>query len=176
VRLVERWPNPFIVLPAADGIRAELRPQPIFRRPSIQIFQQERAQEFVKRAETAGHYTGSPVESASNLAFRALAPGTFLDIQGSPNVVLVLVESWGVANDQGLRSFFLEPYLEGAISTRYEFVQGYVPFHGSTVAGESRELCGQDLGFGILDGAPNCLSVPSTAAQIDGIPHDRHAW
>jgi phosphoglycerol transferase MdoB-like AlkP superfamily enzyme len=53
-----------------------------------------------------------------------------------------------------LRTSFITPYLERDISARYKLVQGNVAFHGSTVAGESRELCGQDLGFGILNGSP----------------------
>jgi len=67
-----------------------------------------------------------------------------------PDIVLVLVESWGLAGDPALRSAITAPYDDAGVRSRYNLVQGQVPFFGPTVVGEARELCGNTLGFRVL--------------------------
>ena len=61
------------------------------------------------------------------------------------NFVLVLVESYGLMNDPE-SAFKLEaPFHVPAIQAKYEIKTGTVGFHGATVAGEFRVLCGLQM-------------------------------
>jgi hypothetical protein len=160
-KLIGRFPSPLKRLSATDGIRAELRPRPVFRRPSIQLVQQQIVLGSIEHIESADQSSGVSVTNASHLALPSIETPLLQSGQAVPNIVLVLVESWGILSDPRARNSLVAPYFERGVSARYQTVQGEVPFHGSTVAGESRELCGQDLGFRILAGSPqlfqNCL-------------------
>jgi hypothetical protein len=69
-----------------------------------------------------------------------------------PNLVVVLVESWGlVANRPDFRDLIVRPYLDPQLQEHYRVLQGTVPFYGSTIAGEARELCDSYMGFHLLD-------------------------
>jgi hypothetical protein len=68
-----------------------------------------------------------------------------------PNVVLILVESWGKPFAGQLEESLLRPYSNSDITAKYTLSRGTVPFHGPTVAGEARELCGSAMGFGLLN-------------------------
>jgi phosphoglycerol transferase MdoB-like AlkP superfamily enzyme len=74
-----------------------------------------------------------------------------------PNVVLILVESWGKSRATDLEGALVRPYADEGLSERYTVSQGAVPFHGSTVDGESRELCGSAMGFGLMSAAASQL-------------------
>jgi Sulfatase/Cytochrome b(C-terminal)/b6/petD len=76
-----------------------------------------------------------------------------------PNVVLILVESWGKPLAADLDEALVRPYADARLSDRYTVRQGTVPFHGATVAGEARELCGSAMGFGLL--AASALQLKS---------------
>jgi phosphoglycerol transferase MdoB-like AlkP superfamily enzyme len=67
-----------------------------------------------------------------------------------PNVVLILVESWGKPITTDLEQSLVRPYSDKTLSEKYTLREGTVPFHGPTVAGEARELCGSSMGFGLL--------------------------
>lgn len=67
-----------------------------------------------------------------------------------PNVVLILVESWGKLRVADLEGAIVRPYGDKGLSERYTVSEGTVPFHGATVSGEARELCGSAMGFGLL--------------------------
>jgi phosphoglycerol transferase MdoB-like AlkP superfamily enzyme len=83
-----------------------------------------------------------------------------------PNVVLILVESWGKSLDAGLERSLVQPYLDGDLSEQYTMSEGTVPFYGPTVAGEARELCGSAIGFGLLG---------ASAAELNGcLPEHMH--
>ena len=69
---------------------------------------------------------------------------------GSPNVVLVLVESWGLLRDPHLAQALAAPYDDPRVASRYKVSYGSVPFTGLTVPGEARELCHSTIGFGII--------------------------
>jgi phosphoglycerol transferase MdoB-like AlkP superfamily enzyme len=74
-----------------------------------------------------------------------------------PNVVLILVESWGKPHAADLDEALVRPYADAHLSERYTVSQGTVPFHGATVAGEARELCGSAIGFGLLSASASQL-------------------
>ena len=84
----------------------------------------------------------------------------------APNVVLILVESWGKSLDAGLERALVQPYLGKNLSERYTLSEGAVPFYGPTVAGEARELCGSTIGLGLLW---------ASAAELNGcLPESMH--
>ncbi len=58
------------------------------------------------------------------------------------NIVMVIIESWGISSDANLNQMISEPLLGHAISSRYEIHKGNIPFYGSTVPAELRELSG----------------------------------
>jgi hypothetical protein len=78
-----------------------------------------------------------------------------------PNIVLVVVESWGLPLDLGLARAITAPYSDPAITGKYRVVNGTAPYPGLTVPGEARELCHSTMGFGILrlssEQAQRCL-------------------
>lgn len=69
----------------------------------------------------------------------------------SPNVVLVLVESWGLFRDQRLADAITAGYQQPTIAEKYNVSFGTAPFPGLTVPGEARELCHSRVGFGIMN-------------------------
>ena len=68
-----------------------------------------------------------------------------------PNVVLIVVESWGKAKDPQLEAALSQPYRSQAIQSRYTVESGTIPFHGLTIDGETRELCHSTLGLGAME-------------------------
>jgi hypothetical protein len=102
-----------------------------------------------------------PIASASALALRASGIDSGSATQEMPNLVLVLLESWGLDSDSAIRDALVQPYARPELQARYDVLQGTVPFHGSTMGGESRELCGSTIGFDIEDvpaqGLASCL-------------------
>ncbi len=76
-----------------------------------------------------------------------------------PNLVLILVESWGKPLTSGLNESLLRPYSARGLPERYTLSQGVVPFYGPTVDGEARELCGSAIGFGLLSASASLLKT-----------------
>lgn len=62
-----------------------------------------------------------------------------------PNLVLVLVESWGEADSDALRNSLLAPFHTPGLAARYQLSQGLAGFQGTTAGGELRELCNYRL-------------------------------
>jgi hypothetical protein len=81
-----------------------------------------------------------PLSSALGPAIAAIPAG------GRPNVVLVLTESWGLANDDRVNQAEMEPYSSPALAGLYRMHRGSVAFAGPTTSGETRELCGDSAG------------------------------
>jgi hypothetical protein len=79
------------------------------------------------------------------------------DALESPDVVLIVVESWGLPLDDHLAEALNAPYDDPRIARRYDVSYGAVPFRGSTVPGETRELCHSGMGFEILRAPPELL-------------------
>lgn len=98
------------------------------------------------------------VLSASSKGIAILNPAR------KPDFVLVMVESWGLLEDQALADALTAGYQAPDIQTRYRVSQGTVPFDGPTLAGEGRELCQSRIGFGLLS-----ISEPQGAACLPAL-------
>lgn len=99
----------------------------------------------------------SAVESAAERSgFRQAAIGL-----ARPDAMVVVVEALGYFNEERLRQILLEPFESRAIQSAYTVTHGSVPFHGSTTAGELRELCGSRERFDTLTPAiaADCLPM-----------------
>lgn len=87
------------------------------------------------------------------------------------NVLLVVVESMGrILNKEGSeREFAL--FQDRELQERYSVTEGTVPFFGSTVSGEMRELCHLRTGMYVtadtLKGHPPCLPAQYSAAGYE---------
>lgn len=68
-----------------------------------------------------------------------------------PDVVLVVVESWGLLRDGQLAEGLTAAYRDPRVTAAYDVTEGTAPFDGLTVPGEARELCHSRMGFGILE-------------------------
>lgn len=71
--------------------------------------------------------------------------GVFSDIKANKlphhNIVLVIVESWGISKDAYLNQALAASLTNSNILSRYQVRSTTVPFMGSTVPAELRELC-----------------------------------
>jgi hypothetical protein len=126
--------------------------------------------------------------NAASAALHSAGLAAYARSEEKPNLVLILVESWGLDSDAVIRQALVEPYTSPELSTRFEILQGTVPFYGPTIAGEARELCGSKIGSHILDISPqqaqNCL--PDRLASLgyhslavhgmDGYMFNRLSW
>jgi len=103
---------------------------------------------------------GAYSRGSDDLPMRSASAGiaAFLDSRASsadlPNVVLIVVESWGIPLDPRLARALTTPYDDQRIAGKYKISSGTVPFTGLTVPGEARELCHSTEGFGILNATP----------------------
>jgi phosphoglycerol transferase MdoB-like AlkP superfamily enzyme len=70
--------------------------------------------------------------------------------RNQPNIVLVMVESWGQPVSRDIGDALLAPYKDASISRAYKMETGVVSFHGPTIDAETRELCSDELGFGVI--------------------------
>lgn len=93
------------------------------------------------------HPNSSEMHSASSDAIALLdRPGAVK----SPDMILILVESWGLPLDADLAKALTAPYDDDRVARKYKVSYGTVPFDGGTVPAEARELCNSRIGFGIL--------------------------
>jgi hypothetical protein len=158
------------------------------RMPLVRLVRSEfnYAQVCAKAHDTRG--TTSTVASAASLADRRIqvvAQGNRDDL---PDLVLVLVESWGLHEDKEVNESLLDPYRKLADSGRYRLLQGTVPYFGFTVVGEGRELCASRIGFYLAEALPsqlkgclterlNALGYQSIAMHgMDGQLFNRATW
>lgn len=98
-------------------------------------------------AESAHRSGNLRMSSASFKGITFLAHTSTAD---APNVMLVLVESWGDLHDAQIADALTAGYRDSRITSRYRVSHGTVPFDGLTVPGEARELCDSHVGFGIF--------------------------
>lgn len=87
----------------------------------------------------------------------------------SPNVVVVIVESWGQPLDAQLDQALYEPFVDPRVTDNYDVSKGSVAFNGTTVPAEARELCNSKMGFNILLASPDLLH-----GCLPAVLHDRH--
>jgi hypothetical protein len=90
---------------------------------------------------------GLPMRNATALALSAAGNIASKDQQELPNVVIILVESWGLDTESAVSDALTRPYSDPQLRARYQVLQGEVPFAGPTLGGESRELCGSTMAF-----------------------------
>jgi hypothetical protein len=137
---------------------------------------------------TATQLDAAPMPSATSLVLQSIGPATGKAGQQTPNVVLVLLESWGLSTDASMRNSLVAPYAQPELLARYQVVQGTVPFYGTTVGGEARELCSSSMGFQIVDASAHALQncLPDRLASLgyhnvsvhgmDGHVFERATW
>ncbi|MGB2889185.1 MAG: sulfatase-like hydrolase/transferase [Candidatus Acidiferrales bacterium] len=65
------------------------------------------------------------------------------------NIALILVESYGISRDANDAALVSAPFNSLDIRQHYDVTTGTVPFHGSTVSAEFRELCGMSASIGV---------------------------
>ncbi len=124
-------------------------------------------------SEEKGRTSRLPVPSATAAAIRAAGIFSGESNRPLPNLVVTVVESWGLAGDTALQNALVRPYMQPEVQSKYEVLQGSVPFYGATVAGEARELCGNSIGYYLIR-APaadtrNCLPQRLAALGYDRI-------
>ena len=161
-----RFPNPLRRSFRADLVESSWMKAPKLDRNFVLGFVRGVVADEGPGGTASADATPHPVASATEKALETMnlkAGGESL-----PNVVIVLVESWGLANDAPLRAALTEPYADAELRARYQVVEGMVPFYGSTVAGEARELCGNSLGFNIMSATSGDLAgcVPTRLAAL----------
>ena len=83
-----------------------------------------------------------------------------------PNIVFVVVESWGKNRSNTVEEALLTPYRSIELEHSYIVSTGTVPFNGGTVSGEMRELCGTKLGLGVIS-APELRLKECLPGQIE---------
>lgn len=138
--------NPFKL---RDVIHAHKR---LLRAP---VFSIARNEVFFYKVGKAAHDTHQgAMKSASSYAIAFLNRP---DAVKSPDVVLILVESWGLPLDAHLAQALNAPYDDPGVARKYDVSYGAVHFGGSTVPGESRELCQSRMGFELLVASPESL-------------------
>ncbi|MBV8631414.1 MAG: sulfatase-like hydrolase/transferase, partial [Silvibacterium sp.] len=129
-------------------------PSRITRTPALGLIYSQYIYDRYTRGLRLGGQFAMP--SATALALDHLsdyAPGP-----AQPNVVLVLVEAWGLPRDTTLRRAVDQPFSDPVLLARYNILRGSMPFEGHTTSGEGRELCGTHLGWFVTQG---------TAAQLE---------
>ena len=138
----------------------ETVPRRITRTPTLGLIYSQIIYDRYQRGLRVGGMYAMP--SATSLALNHLPDFPTYNLSASqdlqPNLVLVLVESWGLARDLALRRALVETYLDPALLSKYEVLQGTMPFAGPTTSGEKRELCQSHMGLDYDQG---------TQAQLD---------
>jgi phosphoglycerol transferase MdoB-like AlkP superfamily enzyme len=109
---------------------------------------------FSRKVRASHHTDSGEMDSASA---RAMAYLDRPDAVKSPDVVLIVVESWGLPLDAHLAQALNAPYDDLRVARKFDVSFGSVRFEGSTVSGEARELCHSTMGLNILVATPDLL-------------------
>ena len=138
----------------------------------------------IGRAHFSSPYFG---DRRADSAF-SLARAPLVVSERSSNIVLVVVESWGLPVEDKLRRQLEAPYNSSLLQQRYQVISGTTKFNGSTVGAETRELCNNYFGLAIRDRSADqlrtCLPARLKAAGyiaeavhgFDGRMYDRLSW
>ncbi len=135
------------------------------RYPFIRMF---RDLGWVRDAKNSSQFDPSPIANAVSVVLPAIQSAAGKDNQQMPNIVLILLESWGLSNDISMRNSLVAPYAQPELLARYQVTQGTTPFDGTTVAGETRELCHSRMGFEVSNASTNTLQscLPDRLASL----------
>jgi hypothetical protein len=143
------------------------------RIPIVRLARMERQDAWVLAQEGIAGVTPSFAPSASGIAFRTEGILRGGRNEEDPDVVQIVVESWGLPQDAPLRDALVQPYAQADVLAKYQVVEGAVPFAGATIPGESRELCGVSFNFHLLNATSSelkdCLPARLAAAGYDDI-------
>jgi hypothetical protein len=118
------------------------------RTSSVRLMHASRLNDLIEEMAERDEGVSGPAQSAAAGAYRALT-SISEEAGGPPDFVLVLVESWGESTDPAIRRALVQPY-DAELGNRFTILQGTVPFHGPTISGENRELCGNAGGASIM--------------------------
>jgi hypothetical protein len=148
----------------SDGVDMRVSQFPrLARIPVIRLVRAAALEGALRRVGEISAASAVAVPSATEVAVHHAGIMSGDGSRERPNLVLVVVESWGVAVNSPLRNALVEPYLQPNLLSEYQVVQGSVPFAGSTIPGEARELCGSSFGFHLLN---------ATASELNScLPH-----
>jgi hypothetical protein len=150
-----------------DGVDLRMSHMPkLARVPVIRLARMLVAEHAIRSVEKIDAASVAAVPSATEVGLRNAGIVSDRRNGESPNLVLVVVESWGLAGDSHLKEAMVQPYLQPDLLARYEVVQGTVPFDGTTIPAEARELCGSSLAYHLLN---------ATASELKGCLPDRLA-
>ena len=167
------------------GYYRELHPT---RLPVVRLVRSEINYARVRARANALGSVSSPVASATGIADRQIQTAAGETPRILPDLVVVLVESWGLHEDPEVADSLAEPYQELSGSGQYHVLLGTVPFFGFTVVGEGRELCANRIGFhlaeasaaelkGCLPERLDALGYQSIGLHgMDGQLFDRETW
>jgi Sulfatase len=162
-----KLPNPFRLSMPNDSEKLSYFGNLSFSRLSvIRLVRNEIKSIVVHDEELAAETDASPVPSSTAVAVRSAGIAVDESNQQKPNLVVVLVESWGLVGDSSISGALAQPYSRPDLLARYEVSQGTVPFYGPTLAGEARELCESKMGFHLLN---------ASAQELQGCLPDRLA-
>jgi hypothetical protein len=151
-RTTRQSPNPLLISRGVDWVDTLYYRVPrLSRMPIVRIWLSEQAEAGRRATEKANLASVHGIPSASATAMKAAGLTLNNGSRDLPNLVIVIVESWGLVKDLPLQEAWVQPYLQPDLRARYEVVEGTVPFSGPTIAGEARELCGSSFAFHILD-------------------------
>lgn len=184
------FPPPFGKAPGTDGLSfsSKIRAPRLARIPLIRLKRLWDWNASLSAVEEKGRTARSPVPSATAVAIKASGIFSGENHGELPDVVVTVVESWGVAQDASLQKAMVEPYLEPELLAKYQVFQGSVPFYGATVAGEARELCGNEIGYYLIRAPASDLKgcLPERLASLGyhriavhgmkGLMFDRLIW
>ncbi len=133
----------------------------------VRLYRNEKMFGAKRDVRRIGALSNSPMPSAFGPVFAELEKSRTLNTADRPNVVLVIVESWGMNWSSEMRSSLVQPYFSADVQTRYTISQGVVPFNEGTVGGEARELCGSAVGMAIMNAPSSALQTcrPAQLAQ-----------
>ena len=189
VRGTGHLPNPFrLELPTDSVTAGYLNELWLARVPTIRLARNEIKSIAVRKRVLASETHPSLVPSASAAGVRSAGLVVDKGDREAPNLVLVLVESWGLATDSSVRNALAQSYFQSDLLARYDVSQGTVPFYGSTIPGESRELCDSKIGFHLLNASTQELQgcLPRRLAALgyqnialhgmDGHMFNRSTW
>ncbi|MGD0480529.1 MAG: sulfatase-like hydrolase/transferase [Terracidiphilus sp.] len=173
-RATGHFPIPFQTRPVRDQLGSgSSNALQLARAPIIRLSRLWKMDEKLVALEEKGRTGRYPVPSATAVALGAAGITSGESNRQLPNMVLVLVESWGLAEDPTLRNAMVKFYSQPELLAKYQVLQGAVPFYGATIAGEARELCGNSIGYYLMR-APasdlrNCLPQRLSALGYDPI-------
>jgi hypothetical protein len=164
-----KLPNPFRLSMPNDSEKLSYFGKLSFSRlPVIRLVRNEIKSIVVHDEELAAETDASPIPSSTAVAVRSAGIAFGESNRQKPNLVVVLVESWGLVADSSISGALAQPYFRPELLARYEVSQGTVPFYGPTLAGEARELCESKIGFHLLNASAQELQgcLPTRLAAL----------